>query len=159
MRYPIIFAILCLLVLALPLHRHHKGEPARVPVVNYLLNADQQEASMQWLDSRVNDLRALPPLHQAMAMLTFIILVLSAAVVVAYLVNSLAAIANIGLSLLFVLPLLLLAVIGFKNARKALQSYTKAHPEFGPMVSRLNTRLWKRRFNRASREHGFVREY
>lgn len=158
MRYPVLLLILCLCVLiALPLKERDRDK--RQTVVSQLMSADQQARGMAWVDDRVHDLRALPPLHQALAMTTAIILIISVAVIVAYVVNSLAMILGIGIAILAVSPLLLLAALGIKPARRALQRHLKKHPEFGPMHGRISTRLWQRRYRRAAREQGFVSQY
>jgi hypothetical protein len=56
------------------------------------------------------------------------------------------------------LPLILMALVASKP-RKALMLRLKKHAEFGPFVSKFSTRMWKKRFRRAAREHGFAREY
>lgn len=158
MRYPIILLLLLALAFfAIPLKERDSDK--RAPVADQVLSQAQQHEGMRWLDSRVNDLRAMPPLQQVLAMTSFTVLVICAAILLSYLVNSVAMILGIGLSLLFVLPLALLALLGIGKARRALKEHVRKHPEFGPLYKRVNARMWKRRFNRASREHGFVRDY
>jgi hypothetical protein len=158
MRYPILLIMFTLLALiAMPLKERDRDK--RAAVVTYLLSKPQQEASLRWVDGRVEALRAMPPLQQVLAMTTATILIVCVAVVVSYLINSIAMILGLGVALLAVVPLALLALLGFKRARAALTQHLKNHPEFGPLHSRLSTRLWQKRFNRAAREHGFAREF
>lgn len=164
MRYPIIFLILLLLIAALPLQRQNQDHSNRKPVaINYVLSEEHQQSAVQWLDKQTETLRNMPPLHQLMLMSTAIILVINAAIVVAYLINSVAGIAGIGISLAALLPLLLIAgtglLFGWQKPRRALLGYMKKHGEFGPFVSKFTTRMWKRRFRIAQREHGFITEY
>lgn len=158
MRYPVIlFLLLLLAVVAIPLKERDSDK--RAPVMDHVLSPQQQQEGQRWLDSRVNDLRAMPPVHQVLAMTTLTILVVCGAILLSYIVNSVAMILGLGVSMLLLLPLLLLAMLGIGKARRALKTHLSKHPEFGPLYSRVNTRLWKRRFKRAAREHGFVREY
>lgn len=153
MRYPIIMIVLCLLALvAMPLQERDREK--RTPVIDHVLPSEQQQAVMAWVDGRVNQLRALPPLHQALAMTTGIILLLSAAVILAYLINSLAAAVNMGFSLGMLAIFALLALTGLRRCKQALANYVKSHAEFGPIARRYHTKLWQKRYDRAAREYG-----
>ena len=157
MRYPAIFAILALLFFAMP-----DAHAQRSPLLDYLLTGQQQELAQSVLDAAVAQLRELPPLHQVLLMTTVTILMVSAGVIVSYLINSIAAITGIGLALAALLPLALIALAGLalgrRKASEALFQRLRHHHEFGPFVSRLHTRAWKRRFRRAAAEHGFARQ-
>lgn len=162
MRYPIIFLILAALLVAMPLEREKRGEHRPSPV-DMLMNDAQQAQLKTWLDGSFADVRAMPPSGQLLVMVSFIILTVCAAVVLSYLINSLAALAGLGLSVAVVVLLLagvlLTLPTGWCQPRQWLQRYLKTHAEFGPFVSRAHTWVWKRRFRRAAAEHGFAREY
>lgn len=158
MRYPIVILILVALFAMMPMEKAKKDEKRSETLVGYVLSEQEHASAKQWLDNGVKRLRELPPMHQVLLLTTFIILIINAAVVVAYIVNSIAAIANIGISILLFLPLVLLAVV-WSKPRKALMKRLKAHAEFGPFVSKFSTRMWQRRFRRAAREHGFASQY
>ena len=163
MRYPLILAILCLLIAALPFEKVKKGESRRDMLVGEMLSADQQESAAEWLANETASLRAMPPLHQLLVLTTGIILLVNAAVLLSYLINSVAAIAGIGLSMTVFVPLLALAlislIIGWRTPRTRLIAYMKKHAEFGPFLSKFSTRLWRKRFRRAAAEHGFASQY
>lgn len=158
MRYPIIFLILAGLFMAMPTEKAKKDEHRSEAAMAQIFTADEQKAVKGLLDRELAGLRDMSPLHQLLVVSTIIILIINAAVVVSYLINSVAAILGIGISLVALLPFLLLAVVS-KRARQSLHKRLKAHAEFGPFVSKLSTRLWKRRFKRAAREHGFASQY
>lgn len=158
MRYPIVLLILALLFAVMPMEKAKKDEKRSETLVGFVLSDKEHESAKAWLDDGVESLRAMPPMHQVLLLTTIIILVINAAVVLAYIVNSIAAIANIGISILLFLPLVLLALVASKP-RKALMQRLKKHAEFGPFVSKMSTRMWKRRFRRAAREHGFASQY
>ncbi len=158
MRYPIVFLILAVLFAMMPMEKAKKDEKRSETLIGFMLSAEQHDAAKQWLDGGVQQLRQLPPAHQVLLLTTFIILIINAAVVVAYIVNSIAAIANIGVSVAMFLPLVLIAIL-WSKPRKALMKKLKSHAEFGPFVSKFSTRMWKKRFRRAAREHGFNSQY
>ena len=158
MRYPIVFLILAVLFAMMPMEKAKKDEKRSQTLIGYVLSAEEHETVKQWLDSGVDQLREMPPADQVLLLTTIIILAINAAVVVAYLINSIAAIAGIGVSIAMFLPLVLLALLASKP-RKALMQRLKKHAEFGPFVSKFSTRMWKRRFRRAAREHGFASQY
>ena len=158
MRYPIVFIILAILFAMVPVEKAGKDEKRSQTLIAYVLSAQEHESAKQWLDGGVDRLRALPPAHQVLLLTTFIILIINAAVVLAYVIHSIAAIAGIGVSVVLLLPLILLALLASKP-RKALMQRLKKHAEFGPFVSKFSTRMWKKRFRRAAREHGFASQY
>lgn len=158
MRYPIIFLILAVLFALMPTEKAKKDEKRSEVAIAKVFSEEEQHAVLGMLDKGVNELRAMTPLHQVLVMTTFIILIINAAVVLAYIVNSIAAIANIGVSVAIFLPLVMLAML-WSKPRKALMKRLKAHAEFGPFVSKWSTRMWQRRFRRAAREHGFASQY
>lgn len=158
MRYSVIFLILAALVLVLPTERVKRDE-ARPTPIDLVMSDEQQAVVTTWLDGAISHLQSLSPTGQLLVMATFIILIINAAIVVAYLVNSVAAILGIGLSLSLLFTLAMFAMIGWcigwARPRRALALHLKNHAEFGPFVGRVRTMLWKRRFKRAAREHGF----
>lgn len=158
MRYPIVFLILIALFAMMPMEKAKKDEKRSETLIGFVLSEQEHASAKQWLDSGVEDLRTMPPAHQVLLLATIIILVINAAVVLAYIVNSIAAIANIGVSVALFLPLVLLALL-WSKPRRALMQRLKNHAEFGPFVSKWSTRMWKKRFRRAAREHGFASQY
>lgn len=158
MRYSMIFLILVALLAVMPMEKAKKGEKRSHAAIAHVMTPEKQTQVKAWLDSQVSGLRDLPPTHQLLLLTTFIILVINAAIVVSYLVNSVAAITGIGISLALIFPLLVLALV-WRKPRQALYKHMKKHAEFGPFVSKLTTRMWKRRFRRAAREHGFTAQY
>lgn len=158
MRYPIVILILLVLFAMMPVEKAKKDEKRSETLIGFVLSDTEHANAKAWLNKGVEDLRAMPPLHQLLLLTTFIILVINAAVVLAYIVNSIAAIANIGVSVIVFLPLVLLAML-WSKPRRALMKRLKAHAEFGPFVSKWSTRMWQKRFRRAAREHGFASQY
>lgn len=163
MRYPIIFIILAVLIAMIPIEKPKEGEKRSDALIAYVLSDDEKQGGKAWLDNATAELRAMKPLHQLLVMTTAIILLINAGIVVSYVINSIAAIAGIGFSLAVLLPFILMALIGlllgWKAPREVLKRHMKEHAEFGPFMSRISTRMWKRRFRRAAKEHGFAREY
>lgn len=158
MRYPIIAIILVALLAFMPTQKAKPGESRGKATMQKILTADEQKLLKARIDEQLVVLQKLPPLHQLLLISTVIILLINAAVILAYLVNSLAAVLGMGLSLLMVLPPLLLALV-WKPFRKDFHARMKRHAEFGPFVSKWSIRLWRRRFRRAAREHGFASQY
>lgn len=158
MRYPIVFLILAVLFAMMPTEKAASDTKRSQTLIGYVFSPQEHDSAKQWIDGGVNELRAMPPAHQVLLLTTIIILVINAAVVVAYIINSIAAIAGIGVSIAIFLPLVLVALVASKP-RKALMQRLKAHAEFGPFVSKFSTRMWKKRFRRAAREHGFASQY
>lgn len=158
MRYSIIFIILVALLAVMPMEKAKKGEERSEVAIAQVMSVEQQTAAKHWLDDHVADLRNMPPTHQLLLLTTFIILIINAAIIVSYLINSVAAILGIGVSIAMILPLVLLAIV-WQKPRRALYQRMKKHAEFGPFVSKFATRMWKRRFRRAAREHGFATQY
>lgn len=163
LRYPIIFIILAVLIAMMPTEKPKDGIKRSDMLIVQLFSTEQQESGKAWLDEATAELRAMKPMHQLLAMATAIILIINAGIIVAYLVNSIAAITGIGFSLAVLFLFILLAIIGlllgWKAPRTGLKNYMKDHAEFGPFMSRLSNRMWKRRFRRAAKEHGFARQY
>lgn len=158
MRYGIVFIILAALFMVMPTEKAKKDEKRSEIAVAQVFSKEEQESALNMLDKAVNELREMPPLHQVLVMTTFIILIINAAVVLAYVVNSIASIANIGISVILFLPVALVALL-FKSQRKPMMRRLERHPEFGPFVRKISTRMWQRRFRRAAREHGFASQY
>ncbi len=105
----------------------------------------------------------MPPLHQAILIITAFIIAVNAAILVAYLINSLAAILGIGFALLLVAPLLLLTLIslpfGWQRPRTMLFGVMKKHPEFGGFTNKLHTMLWQRRRTKAAAANQWAQQY
>lgn len=160
MRYPLVFFILALLIIAVPTERHDRhGKPSHAPAIDFMLSAHEQDNAKQWLDGRVAYLRDIPPAQQLLVMVTAIILTISAGIILAYIINSVAAILGLGVSLFILALLAIPALLGGKKSRKALGHRLTHDVAFGPFVSRLKTRAWQKRFAKAAAEHRFTRFY
>jgi len=158
MRYPIIFLILAGLFMVMPTEKAKKDEKRSEVAIAHIMSKDEQKAVKNWLDTELAELREMSPLHQLLLISTMIILIINAAVIVSYLVNSVAAILGIGISIVLFAPLALVALL-WSKPRKAILRKLEKHAEFGPFTRKMSTRMWKRRFRRAAREHGFASQY
>jgi Flp pilus assembly protein TadB len=158
MRYPIIFLILAGLFMIMPTEKAKKDEKRSAAAIAQIMSEGEQKAMKQWLDTELADLREMSPMHQLLVISTIIILIINAAVIVAYLINSVASILGIGISIALFAPLALVALLWSKPRKSILRKLEK-HAEFGPFTRKMSTRMWKRRFRRAAREHGFASQY
>lgn len=160
MRYPLLFLIVAIGAF-LVFNAHQQGRNAPRPaVIDRVLAAPETETGKVWLDARVEQLRALEPIQQVMVMATIMVLLVCAACILSYVINSLAAILGMGLSLILfciaALGVLLAAALGWHSPRYKLFARMKSHAETGPLVRQILARQWRRRMKHAAREHGFA---
>lgn len=162
MRYAALCLTLAALLFFVPLEKRAQGAP-KPDIAATIFTPQEQEAGIAWLDARVDRLRAMPPMQQALAMGMAMVLMVCIACVIAYLINSLAAVAGMGISVLEALlagmAALLARAVGWKAPAAHFKQRMRRHAEFGPFASRLQTRQWRRRFRLAARKHGFAGEY
>lgn len=163
MRYPLILIILVGLIAMLPTERRVEGKIERPHVADILLSETEQHNAKAWVDGRVDYLRDMAPLHQLLVMATATILLISGGMILSYIINSVAAILGMGVSVAVLLPIGMLALmgllVGWKKPGHAWMARVSKHTEFGPFVSRMRTRAWQKRFAKAAKEHRFNRFY
>jgi drug/metabolite transporter (DMT)-like permease len=165
MRYSLVFLILTILMLAMPVHRHH-GAQARSSVATQLLPQHQwslpswdamfSQQTQTEVNKAMTDLRALPAAQQLLFLVQVIVLMMCGASVISYVLHSIASLAGFSLTLTLLVIFTALLVYGTITRRRKprLLKWMERHTEMGPFIRRLKARGWQKRFKRAARAHG-----